>query len=180
MKRSIEPIRGGRVLLRLLEERDLPTTLAWRNQDHVRRWFFDPEPILPAQHRAWFERYRERDDDFVFVIEETERLRRPVGQVALYDVDWTRRRAEYGRLLIGDGEAAGRGLAREATALVVDAGFGVFGLREIHLEVLADNRPARAIYEKCGFLVEGEKDGRVRMSRRRPDADPDMGAIEPA
>jgi hypothetical protein len=80
-------------------------TLAWRNQDHIRTWFFHSDVITPEQHRRWFDAYRGRDDDFVFVIEETEELRRPVGQVALYYIDWEPGTAEYGRLMIGDTDA---------------------------------------------------------------------------
>ena len=58
-------------------------TLAWRNQDHIRRWFLTSDLISPEQHRAWFEQYQDRDDDFVFVIEETETLKpRPIRSTA--------------------------------------------------------------------------------------------------
>src|SRR5262245_57259986 len=152
-KRPIPPLQGDRVTLRLLEEADLPRTLAWRNQDHIRRWFVHSDIIPEDQHRRWFEAYRERDDDFVFVIEETRTLRKSVGQVSLYRVDWIRRRAEYGRLMIGEADAAGRGLARQATAVLIDYALGTLGLREIELEVFADNAPAIAIYSACGFLA---------------------------
>jgi len=167
MKRPVPPFQGGGVRLRLLEEGDLPLTLAWRNQDHIRRWFFTPEVISPEQHRAWFEKYLERDDDFVFVIEETEELRRPVGQVALYRVDWEAGRAEYGRLLIGDSAAAGKGLARRATSLLLREALGRWGLDAIHLEVRADNAKAIAVYDACGFRVTTSESGRLSMIKTR-------------
>jgi len=49
-------------------------TRAWRNQDHIRKWFFHSDPITTEQHLAWWQRYQDRDDDFVFIIEETETL----------------------------------------------------------------------------------------------------------
>ena len=52
-KRIIAPLVNGRVRLRLLEEADLPMTLAWRNQDHIRKWFFHSDVITPEQHRRW-------------------------------------------------------------------------------------------------------------------------------
>jgi RimJ/RimL family protein N-acetyltransferase len=67
-KRSIAALSHGRVRMRLLEERDLPLTLEWRNREENRQWFFSSDPIAPEQHRRWFERYKEKDDDFVFVI----------------------------------------------------------------------------------------------------------------
>ena len=141
-------------------------TLAWRNQDHIRQWFFNPDVIAPDQHRSWFDRYRDRDDDFVFIIEETETLQRPVGQVALYHVDWTAKRGEFGRLLIGDEAARGAGLARLATARLVDEALTRWGLHEVYLECLAINSPALAVYRSCGFHETGRSDGVTTMSRR--------------
>jgi len=101
----------------------------------------------------------------VFVIEETDTLKRPVGQVSLYNIDWAAGRAEFGRLTIGDAEANGQGLARLATSRLVDEGLTTWGLNRIHLEVLPTNLPALAVYEACGFR-ESERDaGVVRMQK---------------
>lgn len=172
-KRAIAPLVNGRVRLRLLEEADLPTTLAWRNQDHIRKWFFNSAVITPEQHRGWWERYLQKDDDFVFVIEETETLNRPVGQVALYNIDWAAGTAEYGRLMIGAPEARGLGLARLATTRLVDEAFGGLHLKEVHLEVVPANEAAMAVYRACGFTAVSADAGAVRMrilndNERRP------------
>jgi RimJ/RimL family protein N-acetyltransferase len=159
-KRPILPIDGIRVRLRLLEEADLPLTLAWRNQDHIRKWFLHSELISPEQHQAWFDQYRQRDDDFVFVIEEPrEGLRRALGQVAIYNVDWATRRAEFGRLMIGEESAQGRGLAKEATQLLVGEALTGWGLTEVFLEVKEDNNRAIALYRSCGFSIQSQADG---------------------
>jgi diamine N-acetyltransferase len=168
-KRSIAPLTEGRVRLRLLEARDLPLTLAWRNQDHIRRWFFSTDVIAPEQHRGWFARYQERDDDFVFVIEETQTLQRPVGQTALYHVDWSAGRAEFGRLMIGDPAASGIGLARLATSRLLAEAHGPLNLREVYLECRTDNARAIAVYTACGFHEDSRGNGVVRMiSRHEP------------
>lgn len=164
-KRSIAPLVNGRVRLRLLEARDLPLTLGWRNQDDMRRWFFSPNVITPEEHRAWFDRYQQRDDDFVFVIEETEMLMRPVGQIALYDIDWAAKRAEFGRLMIGDEAARRCGLARLATAVLVDDALTRWGLDEIYLRCVSDNQRALAVYAACGFAETARIDSVVTMAR---------------
>jgi len=166
-KCHIDPLSNGRVRLRLLEEVDLPMTLAWRNQDHIRRWFMTSAVITPEQHAAWFAAYRDREDDFMFVIEETASLRRPVGQVSLSHVDHAAGRAEFGRLLIGDAEGAGRGLARETTACLVNEALGPWGLDEIYLEVKDDNAPAIAVYRACGFHTVDRSGGVARMAITR-------------
>ncbi len=166
-KRQIAPLVRGRVRLRLLEEADLLLTRAWRNQDHIRKWFFNSNVITPEQHQAWWKRYQDRDDDFVFVIEETDTLKRPVGQVALYNIDWAAGRAEFGRLMIGEAEAQGQGLARLATSMVVDEALTAWGINEVYLEVLPANLPALAIYRGCGFRELGHHAGVLQMEKRR-------------
>jgi RimJ/RimL family protein N-acetyltransferase len=165
-KRQIMPLETGRIRLRLLEERDLARTLAWRNQDHIRRWFFYSEPLTPEQHAGWFQRYRNRDDDFVFIIEEAGEAPRPIGQVAIYNVDWSGGSAEFGRLMIGEADAGGRGLAREATGAAVTLAFEQLGLRELYLQVIPSNLPAIKVYEACGFEAAGETEDALRMTRR--------------
>ena len=53
-KRELSAIGDG-CRLRLLTESDLPQTLAWRNRDHVRRWFLHSDLVTPEAHRGWFE-----------------------------------------------------------------------------------------------------------------------------
>jgi RimJ/RimL family protein N-acetyltransferase len=163
-KRDIAPIVNGRVQLRLLRESDLPTTRAWRNQDHIRRWFFTSDVISEEQHRAWFEGYRHRDDDFVFVIEETDTIGGPVGQAALYHVDWQARRAEFGRLMIGEAAATGLGLGRLATSALTRFALTSWDLEEVYLDVLETNAKAIAVYEQCGFVAAGRTDGSLHMT----------------
>ena len=169
-KRHIAPLVSGRVRLRLLAAGDLPMTLGWRNQDHIREWFLHSAVVSASQHEAWFRAYLERDDDFVFVIEETETLQRPVGQVSLYHVDAALGRAEFGRLLIGDPAARGLGLAKLATEVVVAQAFAACGLDEVYLEVKEANRRALGLYAACGFGETRRGDGLVHMTRRNEGA----------
>ena len=162
-KRQLGPLVGQRVRLRLLEEADLPVTLAWRNQDHIRTWFVHADLLTWEQHQNWSTQYFQRDNDFIFVIEETRDLHKPVGQISLYNIEWDQRRAEYGRLLIGEPEAVGKGVAKEATNVLLDFAFGQLGLAEVALEVFSTNLAAIAIYRAYGFCEVGESGGLKRM-----------------
>ena len=166
-KRRLAPIVNDAVTLRLLEEGDLPMTRGWRNRDDSRRWFLTSSIITPEQHAAWFAQYRDRDDDFVFVIEDTAGLMRPIGQVSIYAIDWDHKRAKFGRLLIGDPAARGKGLARKAVDALVAHAFNELGLAELRLEVLADNARAIALYQSCGFATHDVEGREIRMVKRR-------------
>ena len=74
-----------------------------------------------------------------------------IGQASLYHIDWGAGCAEFGRLLIGESAARGRGLGLEVTRALLGFGFGSLGLNRIMLEVLAQNARAIAIYRGCGF-----------------------------
>jgi diamine N-acetyltransferase len=162
-KRTILPVAGPRLTLRLLEARDLPRTLTWRNQDHIRRWFVHSDVLTWDQHHGWYQKYLPKDDDFLFVIDETARLHKPIGQISLYKIDWQAGSAEFGRILIGENDAHGCGYASEATALLLGLGFRDLGLREIYLEVFAANARAIRVYEQCGFRRGEEANGLLPM-----------------
>lgn len=172
MKPVIAPLEGARVRLRPLSEADLPATLAWRNQDHIRQWFFFSDVLTPDQHAGWFAKYALKEDDYVFIIEETTTdTPRPIGQVALYRIDRDQGEAEFGRIMIGNPDDNGKGFAREATTLIVQRfAFDHLGLRRVYLEVFAHNAPAIAVYEKAGFRRVSEADGQVVMEIVRETA----------
>jgi RimJ/RimL family protein N-acetyltransferase len=90
---------------------------------------------------------------------------RPVGQIALYDIDWAAKRAQFGRLMIGDEAARRRGLARVATALLVDDALTRWGLQEIYLRCVADNDRALAVYAACGFQETARSGAVATMTR---------------
>lgn len=163
LKRTVYPIEDERVILRLLEKNDLPLTLSWRNQDHIRKWFLNSDVISQQTHNAWFERYAALDNDFVFIILAKDLNNVSVGQISLYDIDWNVGGAEYGRLMIGHPEARGKGCARHATNLVLRIGFEQLGLQEIHLEVKEENFLAQRIYLDCGFVETYKRDRLVQM-----------------
>lgn len=161
----LNPIVDGDAELRMLTSADLPLTLAWRNHPDSRRWFHSTATITPEAHTAWYTRYLDRADDYVFVIEVADQ---PVAQVALYDIaDGT---AEFGRMLVNP-DARGRGISHRATRLCLRVADEVLALTETHLEVKRDNLRAIRAYEAAGFRpvqdAEG-LDGSLVMRRAAP------------
>ncbi len=171
-KRPVSPLLGRSVRLRLLEHADLPMTLRWRNDEAIRQWFFNSDLISGTLHQQWFDGYRERDDDFVFVIEDTAMANHPVGQASVYRVDWDRKSAEFGRLMIGDPAARGRGLARDAVNVLTEFSFDGLGLTDLSLQLKEANTVAAAVYESCGYYVVDRSDGIVTMALSRPNDSP--------
>jgi RimJ/RimL family protein N-acetyltransferase len=162
-KRTILPVENERVILRLLEMDDLPLTLSWRNQDNIRKWFIHTDIIQDEKHYSWFECYRELDNDFVFMILAKDLENRPVGQISLYNINWEVGNAEYGRLMIGDPVAQGKGYAKQATILLLDYALNTLNFREVFLEVKSDNISAMAVYKSAGFVTTTLSNGLTTM-----------------
>jgi len=166
-RRRVEPIVGEGILLRMLREEDLPLTREWRNLPHIRTRFFHSDEVSEAQHRNWYSRYLSRPQDYVFVIEETSRLNRPVGQISLLEVDFPASRAEVGHLMIGVPAARGRRLGTTVLQTVTDFGLFSWGLEEIHAYIKPDNLTISLITREVGFTVLGEDGGRIHIVRKR-------------
>lgn len=150
MKRALGPYQGAKIRLRLLEEKDLPMTLSWRNKDRCRKAFRTTEVIVPEKHRLWYESYQKKENDFVFVIESPAR---PVGQISLYGT--TERDGELGRLMIGEDDALRKGYALDAVDMVLRRVAKDLSLAEVYLEVRDDNKPAIRLYKRAGFMEDG-------------------------
>lgn len=56
-------------------------------------------------------------------------------------------------------EARGRGLAARAVGLLADWAFATLGLRRLELVTYEGNAPSRRVAERCGFVLEGPRDG---------------------
>nr|WP_275477366.1 GNAT family protein [Streptomyces roseifaciens] len=60
-------------------------------------------------------------------------------------------------LRIGDKDYWGRGYATDTMRVICRYGFDEMRLHRIALTVVADNVPARRVYEKVGFVEEGRR-----------------------
>lgn len=145
------PITSERLKLRLIEESDLAMTREWRNKDRVRTRFIFTDKLDPESHQKWFAEYRKRSNDYLYVIEELKTLNKPVGQISIYNIDRETKSAEYGRVMIGEEDALGKGIAAEASRMLIEHFKKNFQIENFHLEVKADNENAYKMYEHLGF-----------------------------
>ncbi len=139
-------------------------TLSWRNREEARRWFKTSEPITSETHISWYEKYIEKDDDFLFIVEHENR---PVGQASVYGIQWENGQAEVGRFLAAPGEA-GKGYIRNACTALIRLCQNEFGLKYLFLDVLESNHHAINLYRQQGFTNELHQDGFIRMGLALP------------
>ncbi len=141
-----------RLKIRQLMPEDLEKVRQWRNLESIRKWFFSMDDIISSKQQiAWYKDYLDNDKDIMFIVEETLNINEPIGTAALYNIDMLKRDAEFGRLVIGNFEARGRGIGQECLYVICNFGFKELGLEKIYLEVFKDNICAVKLYEKAGF-----------------------------
>jgi RimJ/RimL family protein N-acetyltransferase len=114
---------------------------------------FSYQPLSLSQQERWFASFLDKQDEILFIIETEDSV--PIGTIGLVRIDHRNRKAEYGRMLIGEQEYLGQGYATDATLTLLDYGFTELNLHRIYLEVLDDNTAAVQLYDRCHFKVEG-------------------------
>jgi RimJ/RimL family protein N-acetyltransferase len=144
---------GRRVYLRPPEVTDVPAMVRWMNNPDVTRTLRVWRPMGSGAEREWIERASKAPDEVVCVIVSREDDR-PIGTCGLMRIDWVGRSAGFG-IGIGEPDAWGKGYGSDATELMVELAFGTLNLNRMWLEVFAGHDPARHVYEKCGFRLEG-------------------------
>ncbi|MBI3336761.1 GNAT family N-acetyltransferase [Candidatus Peregrinibacteria bacterium] len=89
------------------------------------------------------------------------RTKKHIGNVKLEPIERKKKKATIG-LLIGDKKYWGKGIGTEVTNVVTQFAFDVLGLEEVNLGVIAENKPAIRVYEKCGFTIDRTNKGAIR------------------
>ena len=144
---------GTTLQLRAIEEEDLPTLAAWRNDPAVYRYFFEHEPLSLVMQKAWFEKLLQRPDEKLWVAERIQG-HQAVGTAGWSHLDWRNRKAELSRVLISQ-DCRKQGLGSELVGLALNYMFQHLNLNRVYLRVLADNQAAISFYERLGFQREG-------------------------
>ena len=154
--RYFEKIPGERLYLSPINPDDIVIYTKWINDPEVVNWIGGACNVisLPCE-RAWLEANTNgpHQYNFAIVLRNGNRL---LGNVSLMDVSAVNRSARLG-IFIGETDDRSKGYGAEALKLMVDYGFRWLGLRNIDLEVDAENQRAIRCYEKVGFRQYGRR-----------------------
>jgi RimJ/RimL family protein N-acetyltransferase len=157
-------LRGERVWLRPLEERDMPAYVAGINDAEVGGLAGYKWPMSVAQATAWLQKTNEQSrtgEGYFFAVcalgED-----RFIGTVWLKGVNLVDGNAELAIFM--DRDHIGAGYGSDAQRALLAFAFSNLGLQRVWLTAYAANERAIRSYERLGFRHEG----RLRQSWRGP------------
>jgi RimJ/RimL family protein N-acetyltransferase len=152
-KKNIGP-KGQQIQLKVIEPADLPKVYEWKN-DYELAGMINAHPLPTATHQVqeWFEKNQADKNQVLFGIYLTEGMKF-LGIIRLMFIDWINSNADLG-IYIGEKNCRGKGIGKEAVALIVNYAFKDLNLHKINLKVSEANTGAAATYKACGFKTEG-------------------------
>lgn len=124
-----------------------------RNREDNRSFFLNSGFISQEQQESWYSKYIE-SPDYMFSIYHKNVPAVFIGGAGIYNIDPSKRDAEFGRIIIDRYIVGGRGYGLEALLAICEIAREQLGLESLFLEVLPDNVPAIKTYERAGFIRE--------------------------
>lgn len=146
------------IKLRELKEKDAPLMLEWMHDKDIAKSFRRDMSEMRLEDTLKFCKTAQHgnelndgeDRHFAIVDEQDEYL----GTISLKGISLQDRSAEYA--ISTRRKAHGKGIAYEATKLILHKAFKEYGLHRVYLNVLSENEAAIRLYERCGFQYEGK------------------------
>jgi RimJ/RimL family protein N-acetyltransferase len=140
-----------RVRLAPLREEDSDRLFAWINDRELVVSSAAFHEVTRADHDAWFEAIRAREDVRIFGIRaaDTDEL---IGSCQLHSIE-PGRTAEL-QIRVGQRDQQGKGYGREAVELLLGHAFAELALARVTLHVFESNAAARAVYRRTGFVEQ--------------------------
>jgi RimJ/RimL family protein N-acetyltransferase len=159
-------IYGKKVVLRAIEERDLPLLHKWANDPSIQSmlggWHF---PVGEQDQKKWYQSLSFNSDNQRFAIETPDLGL--IGTANLVSIDWQNGAAFHG-MLLGDKDVRGKGYALDALMSLMRFAFEEVGLYRLDSDIIEYNIASLKLYlEKAGWKKEGvKKEWYYRKGRR--------------
>ena len=150
-------LRGEDVVLRTIEEDDLPFLRNAINDPRVRRFLPSRNALNLDNEREYYEEVVVGDDDVLNLLvwaedPDAERGERRAGTIGVHGLRSVDGSSEVGLFLVPD--AWGAGLGTEASRLVVDWAFDERGRHRVTARVIDGNEASARLWESLGFRHE--------------------------
>ncbi|EKN1157392.1 spermidine N1-acetyltransferase [Listeria monocytogenes] len=142
---------SGDLKLRPLEREDLKFVHRLNNDAKIMSYWFEEPYEAFVELQELYDKHIHDQSERRFILELVGQM---VGLVELMEIDYIHRRAEF--QIIIDPKFQGHGYAVSATKLAMKYAFHVLNMHKLYLVVDKVNEKAIHVYEKVGFIREGE------------------------
>ncbi|ECP4564351.1 spermidine N1-acetyltransferase [Listeria monocytogenes] len=142
---------SGELKLRPLEREDLKFVHRLNNDAKIMSYWFEEPYEAFVELQELYDKHIHDQSERRFILELDGQM---VGLVELMEIDYIHRRAEF--QIIIDPKFQGHGYAVSATKLAMKYAFHVLNMHKLYLVVDKVNEKAIHVYEKVGFIREGE------------------------
>lgn len=139
-----------------IKEADIQIIRNIRNMDRNRLWFVYQEIISESEQIAWYKKYENKTDDYMFVAySDTDAI---VGAVALYEMNKKTKTCEFGRIM-----TTIKGVGNKIANAALKIAFEQMLLEKVVLEVFEQNILAIRLYKRMGFVELERENGIIKM-----------------
>lgn len=143
-------LKGSVATLRPLAAADAEITLKWRLSTRAR--YLQRGARTTEEQRAWIAS-KLATNELNFIIEYKDK---PVGMIALLEINQIHKSVEMGRLLIGEEDWVGKApVAFEADLMLCDYAFDTLKMHKIYGDVLEDNQGMLRTRFYLGYKNDG-------------------------
>lgn len=152
-----------KVSIRKFSKQDISNKINWINNSDNNKYLHYELPLQFDKTVEWYDRIKNLDTRYDAVIEFD---KVPVGLIGLLNIDKKNKKAEY-YICMGDGNFKGKGIATIASEQLLNYAFNTLNLNKVYLYTEKDNIAAQRLFEKLGFIKEGElKQDLIYMGRK--------------
>lgn len=137
-----------KVTLRKFSAYDIPNKVRWINDEKNNEFLHYDLPLEIEKTENWFQNTKDRKDRYDAVIE-VDGI--PVGLIGLLSISQITRGAEY-YITMGEQNFKGKGIAFEASKLILQYAFNKLHLNQVYLYTEVKNYKAQHLFEKLGFI----------------------------
>lgn len=140
-----------KISIRKFEQKDIKNKITWINNPENNQFLHYDLPLEYQKTIKWFEGIKGRADRFDAVIE-ADNI--PVGLIGLLNIDRKNKKAEY-YICMGETQYKGKGVAKEASLLLLTYAFETELLNRVYLYTEVENVSAQKLFDNLGFEREG-------------------------
>lgn len=143
------------ISIRKMTLEDIENKVKWINDDRNNQFLHYDLPLVKEKTTQWFEKVKDNPNRYDGIIECDQQ---PVGVIGLLSIDGYQ--AEY-YITLGEQDYKGKGIAKEASLLLLNKAFFEYQLSQVILYTECENISAQKLFDRIGFKKSGVETGKT-------------------